>query len=143
MRISDVLRSKGAAVHTVPPSTTVGKLLSLLAEHNIGAVVVADGDRVAGIVSERDVVRQLSNRGAALLEVEVAAIMTSTVVGCAPEDTVDDVLAVMTARRFRHSPVLVEGKLGGIVSIGDLVFIRMRELERDREQLESYITSGG
>lgn len=144
MRIADVLRSKGSTVATVAPGTTVGELLARLAEHNVGAlVVVAEGGTVAGIVSERDVVRRLHEHGPVILEHPVADIMTSPVATCTPEDSVDQLSEVMTRRRIRHVPVLVDGKLGGIVSIGDVVKSRMDELELNREQLEAYISGGG
>lgn len=142
MRISDVLRVKGPAVATIAPTASIGDLLALLAEHNIGAVVVTESDTVVGIVSERDIVRALQQRGAALLANSVSAIMTRQVVSCTPDDTVDELAAIMTERRIRHMPVLVDGRLGGIVSIGDIVKSRISQLETDREQLESYIAQG-
>ncbi|SFQ33235.1 CBS domain-containing protein [Amycolatopsis arida] len=142
MRIADVLRSKGTFVATVDPDATVAELLGRLAEHNVGALVVAGGDGVAGIVSERDVVRRLHERGAQLLGRPVSEIMTKVVATCGPEDSVDDLSAVMTQRRIRHVPVLVDGKLAGIVSIGDVVKARMDELEQSREQLQAYISQG-
>lgn len=144
MLISDILRhksaSKGTAVVTIAPIESIAALLAVLAEHRIGAVVVVDGDRVAGIVSERDVVRRLHQRGADVLEATVSDIMTSPVVTCAPDDSVNGVATLMTDRRFRHMPVLDHDRLVGIVSIGDVVSSRMRGLEQDREHLEQYIT---
>jgi CBS domain-containing protein len=140
MRISDVLRSKGSAVATVERGISVSGLIGELARHNVGAMVVVDGDTVVGIVSERDIVRQLDERGAALLTAPVSEIMTTSVVTCTPTDSVDSLAATMTERRVRHMPVLVDGKLAGIVSIGDVVKSRITELETDREQLASYIT---
>lgn len=141
MKISDILRRKGTDVVTAPPDATVRELIAALAEHGIGALVVVDGDTVAGIVSERDVVRQLHQRGDTLLETEVAAIMTADVVTCTPDEDVDAIAATMTERRIRHMPV-VEGKSGlaGLVSIGDVVKSRIQQLEQDRGQLEQYIT---
>ncbi|GDY30310.1 CBS domain-containing protein [Gandjariella thermophila] len=139
MRIADVLRRKGSAVVTVEPSATVTELLGLLAEHNVGALVVLDGERVVGIVSERDVVRRLHERGARLLDQSVSKIMTAAVVTCTPADTVDRLTVMMTENRIRHVPVLVDGKLAGIVSIGDVVKSRISQLEDDQELLESYI----
>jgi CBS domain-containing protein len=140
MRISDVLRTKGSTVATVEPGISVSTLIGELARHNIGAMVVVDGDTVVGIVSERDIVRQLGERGAELLTAPVSEIMTTSVVTCTPTDSVDSLAATMTERRVRHMPVLVDGKLAGIVSIGDVVKSRITELETDREQLASYIT---
>jgi CBS domain-containing protein len=139
MRISDVLRSKGSTVATVPPGATVGRLVEELAKHNVGALVVVDAEAVVGIVSERDIVRRLNERGPGLLDARVSEIMTTSVVTCAPTDSVDSLAATMTERRIRHMPVLVDGKLAGIVSIGDVVKSRIGELESDREQLASYI----
>jgi CBS domain-containing protein len=143
MRIADVLKTKGSTVATVEPGTTVAELLALLADHNIGAMVVlaADGS-VAGIVSERDVVRRLNEQGAALLDRAVADIMTSEVVTCDPDDSVDSLTVLMTDRRIRHVPVITNGRLTGIVSIGDVVKSRIKKLEEDQQQLEAYITQG-
>jgi CBS domain-containing protein len=142
MRIADVLRGKGGAVVTINPDATVTELLAGLAEHNIGAMVVAGPDGVEGIVSERDVVRQLHSHGASVLSRPVEAIMTSVVSTCSKEDTVDSLSLLMTENRVRHVPVLENGKLIGIVSIGDVVKTRMQELESEHEQLQSYITQG-
>ncbi|CRK58959.1 Inosine-5'-monophosphate dehydrogenase [Alloactinosynnema sp. L-07] len=142
MRISDVLRGKGADVATVDPGTTVAGLIRALAQHNVGALVVVDGDAVVGIVSERDIVRRLDERGGDLLNATVADIMTAEVVTCGPEDSVDSLAATMTERRIRHMPVVVNGKLTGIVSIGDVVKVRISQLETDRDQLQSYIAQG-
>jgi CBS domain-containing protein len=144
MNISDILRHKpdhsGAEVITIAPSGSVTELLTLLARHKIGALVVNDGDTVVGIVSERDVVRGLHDQGADLLQASVADIMTSTVVSSRTTDDVDSVATTMTDRRIRHMPVIDDGKLVGLVSIGDVVSSRMRQLEQDRGQLEQYIT---
>ena len=139
MRIADVLRGKGSAVATVGPSATIADLIGELATHNVGALPVLDGDQLVGIVSERDVVRQLHAHGAAVLQSTVADIMTSGVTTCAPTDKVADLARIMTAGRFRHLPVVTDGRLTGIVSIGDLVKARIDLLESEREQLQSYI----
>jgi CBS domain-containing protein len=142
MRIADVLRSKGSDVATVDPTATVAELISELATHNVGALPVVDGGELVGIVSERDVVRRLDVAGPGLLEARVGDIMITGVTTCAPGDSVADIAAVMTNRRFRHLPVVVEGQLAGIVSIGDLVKARIDLLESEREQLQSYIAAG-
>ncbi|MDT7653300.1 MAG: hypothetical protein QOI36_4706 [Pseudonocardiales bacterium] len=139
MRIADVLRNKGTDVATVAPTASVTQLIAELAAHNVGALPVVDDGELVGIVSERDVVRRLDGIGAALLEASVGDIMTTEVTTCSPEDGVADLAAIMTARRFRHLPVVVEGRLAGIVSIGDLVKARIDLLESERKQLESYI----
>lgn len=143
MRIADLLRHKGSEVATVPPGLSVTGLLDDLARHNIGAVVVVDDtDALVGIVSERDVVRRLNERGAELLTAPVSDIMTTQVVTCGPDEGLDSLAAIMTERRIRHMPVVENGRLVGIVSIGDVVKSRIRQLESDREQLESYIAQG-
>lgn len=142
MRIADILRRKGTEVHTVHPSTSVADLLAMLARRNVGALVVVEGQTVCGIVSERDVVRRMSERGRQLLDCSTAEIMTVTVVGCTPDDLVDHVMRMMTEHHFRHVPVVVEGRLAGIVSIGDMVSARIGELEQEREQLATYIAHG-
>ncbi|HEX4724322.1 MAG TPA: CBS domain-containing protein [Pseudonocardiaceae bacterium] len=142
MRISDVLRQKGPAVATIGPGATVHELVSTLRAHNIGAMVVTDGETVVGIVSERDIVRKLDEQGAELLGAPVSTIMTRDVLTCGPDDTVDSLAETMTERRIRHMPVLRDGRLAGIVSIGDVVKSHIRQLETDREQLQSYISQG-
>lgn len=143
MRIADLLRHKGSDVATVPPGISVSGLLEDLASHNIGAMVVVDETgSLVGIVSERDVVRQLHERGAELLHAPVSEIMTTSVVTCEPTEAVNSLASIMTERRIRHMPVVTGGKLVGLVSIGDVVRSRISQLESDREQLESYISQG-
>ena len=140
MRISEVLAGKaGHEVVTIRPDTTVRDLLGVLAEHNIGALVVSeDGSGVDGIVSERDVVRRLNDDDGAL-DQPVSSIMSTEVRTCEGHDTVNELMALMTERRFRHVPVVKDGRLTGIVSIGDVVKSRMSELEFERDQLGSYV----
>jgi CBS domain-containing protein len=143
VNISDILRFKGADVITITPTESVTSLLAQLAEHDVGALLVVDtGDqsRVIGVVSERDVVRSIAERGAPLLEASVEEIMTAMVVSCSSHDSVDSVAGTMTDRRVRHLPVIDDGRLVGIVSIGDVVSSRIRQLEKDRGQLEHYIS---
>lgn len=148
MRISDILRSKaadstagtGAAVVSIAPDATVTELLAQLAEHGIGALIVTDGTDVVGIVSERDIVRRLNRDGAVALKATVGSMMTSPVITCAPTDYVDAIAETMTEHRFRHLPVVDNGELVGVISIGDVVKNRIRELEQDRSQLEQYVT---
>lgn len=139
MRITDVLRGKGSEVLTVGPEATVAELIAAIAECNIGAMPVVDRGRLIGIVSERDVVRHLHTGGPGLLNRRVAEIMTTDVSTCEPGDDVQKLARIMTERRFRHLPVVVDGELRGIVSIGDLVKARIDMLEVEREQLASYI----
>jgi CBS domain-containing protein len=141
MKIADVLTRKAIAeVVTIASTATVRDLLGVLAEHGIGACVVSsDGVEVAGIVSERDVVRRLHENDA-LLAAEVSSIMTAEVETCAPEATIDEILGIMTQRRIRHMPVVsADGGLVGIVSIGDLVKHRIDQLAFERDQLEAYV----
>jgi CBS domain-containing protein len=140
MRISDLLSSKsGGQVVTIAPDATVRDLLALLAEHNIGAVVVSgDGEAVDGIVSERDVVRRL-HEDEAVLDGAVSAIMTSEVATTEPHTSVDDLRVVMTERRIRHVPVVTDGRLTGIISIGDVVKSSLDQLQFERDQLDSYV----
>jgi CBS domain-containing protein len=142
MRITDVLRVKGTRVVTVTPDTTVRQLLAVLAEHRIGAVVVSgDGSSVDGIASERDIVRAFAKRGAAVMSEPVTAIYTAEVHTVTPETQIEEVMRMMTERRVRHAPVVQDGGLRGIVSIGDVVKIRIDELETERAALTDYITS--
>jgi len=141
MFIADVLRIKGADVVTVAPDTDVRHLLNVLAEHGIGAVVVSeDGTTVAGIVSERDVVRALAKRGPDVLSDTVAAICTTDVLTVDPGTRLEDLMRIMTERRVRHLPVVTDGTLKGIVSIGDVVKNRIDELETERSALTNYIS---
>jgi CBS domain-containing protein len=142
MRISDILRSKGSSVVTVSPQATVDSLIALLAEHHIGALVVSgDGSSVDGIVSERDIVRALAARGPSVLSATVDQIHTADVTTADPGTRLDELMHVMTDGRFRHVPVVVDGQLQGIVSIGDVVKARITDLEVEREALAGYITS--
>lgn len=139
MRINDIIQSKPSIdVVTISPGATVRELLALLAEHNIGALVVSgDGAEVAGIVSERDVVRRLNDTD--ILDGPVSEIMTTTVRTATPDAHVDDLMALMTEHRVRHVPVVSDGGLIGIISIGDVVKHRISELEFERDQLDSYV----
>ena len=140
MRIREVVAAKGSQkVVTVPPTATVAELVALLAEHNVGALVVSpDGHTVEGIVSERDVVRRLADRPD-ILDAGVESIMTTNVHTCSPSDPLDDMMTVMTERRIRHVPVVENGELVGIVSIGDVVKHKIDRLEFERDQLDSYV----
>jgi CBS domain-containing protein len=143
MRISEVLQTKGTDVVTVSPQASVRELVALLADKNIGAVLVATPDSpVAGIVSERDVVRGLAG-GVDVLDRSVSEIMTADVETAGPEQTVHELARLMTLRRIRHVPVVTDGLVAGIVSIGDVVKSRIDELEFERDQLESYVSGPG
>jgi CBS domain-containing protein len=140
MRISQVLAAKQIRdVITIRPDATVRELLTVLAEHNVGALVVSsDGRHLEGIVSERDVVRALAERED-LLASPVSSIMTHDVQTCEGDHPVDDLMKVMTEHRIRHVPVLSDGELVGVISIGDVVKNRLKELEFERDQLDSYV----
>ena len=142
LRISDVLSAKGSdGVVTVSPAATVRDLVALLEAHNVGALVVTeDGDTVAGIVSERDIVRRLAHY-ADLLDMSVGAIMTSDVRTVTPDDTIEGTRQLMTEHRIRHLPVVVDGRLAGLVSIGDVVKSHIEQVEYERDQLDSYVHS--
>jgi CBS domain-containing protein len=140
MRISDVLHSKGSTeVATIRPDATVRELLAELATRNVGALVVSeDGTSAIGIVSERDVVRHL-NDDDAMLDGPVSAIMTTSIQVGHPDDSLDRLMALMTEHRVRHVPVVQDGALVGIVSIGDAVKLRLSQLEFERDQLNNYV----
>jgi CBS domain-containing protein len=140
MKINDVIRGKSSReVITIPPDASVRELLALLAEHNIGAVIVSgEGTAVDGIVSERDVVRKL-NGDDSVLDAPVRQIMTTLVQTCEPGHDVDDLMAQMTEHRIRHVPVIENGSLVGVVSIGDVVKSRIDQLTFERDQLDSYV----
>jgi CBS domain-containing protein len=140
MRISDVIGAKASKdVVTIPPDATVRELISRLGEHNVGALIVSnDGTTVDGIVSERDVVRHLLDTDD-ILDGTVAAIMTVDVATAEPATSLDEMRALMTERRIRHVPVVADGRLVGIISIGDVVKAAMNQLQFERDQLDSYV----
>ena len=140
MKINDVIHAKSQqAVVTISPDATVRELVALLAEHNVGALVVSDdGERVSGIVSERDVVRRL-HADEAVLDAPVSVIMTEDVRTCTGTDGLTDLMQTMTEHRIRHVPVVADGRLTGIISIGDVVKSRIGELEFERDQLDHYV----
>jgi CBS domain-containing protein len=143
VHIRQLLRRKGADVATVPPGASVRDALAVLAARGIGALVVSsDGRTVEGIVSERDVARALHEHGAAALADPVSRVMTAEVHSCGPDADVHELARLMTDRRVRHVPVLQDGVLIGIVSIGDVVKARLDELEDERAQLVTYIQNG-
>ncbi len=144
MQVADILARKGTAVVTVAPDATVREVVSKLKEIGVGALIVsADGTTIDGIVSERDIVRRLDSDGGALLDLTVDKIMTKDVVTCALPDRADGLLSMMTGRRIRHLPVVENGELSGIVSIGDVVKSRLDELVEEAKALEGYIHNSG
>jgi CBS domain-containing protein len=142
MRINQVLAAKAQQdLVTISPEASVRELLRLLSDHNVGALVVSsDGKTLDGIVSERDIVRRLS-MDEKILDAQVSSIMTRDVHTCEGSHAVNDLMQVMTERRIRHVPVMHEGELAGIISIGDVVKSRLSELEFERDQLDSYVHS--
>jgi CBS domain-containing protein len=141
MLVSHILKSKSDdGVVTLPPGTSVAQLAELLSARRIGAVVIStDGRAVQGIVSERDVVRELGRRGAACLDDRVDNLMTTRVTTCARTDSADQVLSIMTEGRFRHLPVVEGGQMVGLISIGDVVKARLFELSMEKDALEGMI----
>jgi CBS domain-containing protein len=142
MHVQAILGNKGAQIVSMSPQATILEACRLLAEHRIGAVLVLDGDRVAGMFSERDVVRAVTEKGSAALDIPLSEVMTRNVLTCKPEDSVDDIMAVMTARRVRHLPVLEDARLVGIVSIGDVVKHRLDEAALEVDSLREYVLAG-
>jgi CBS domain-containing protein len=139
--IARILDAKGHEVTTTTREARLADVVRAMAERNVGALVVVDGDdAVLGIVSERDVVRRLGAIGHDALELTIGEVMTAPVHTCPPEATTDDLVALMTERRFRHVPVVVDERLAGIVSIGDVVKWRLEELRTTAEQLTEYVS---
>jgi len=140
MTVETVLSDKGSEVITIEPTATLGEAIAVLSRHRIGAVVVLGAEaRIIGILSERDVVRALSEHGAEALAQPLAQSMTRTVVTCGIADTISEIMERMTHGRFRHIPVIEQDRLVGIVSIGDVVKQRLSEMERESEALRDYI----
>ncbi|MFN0116379.1 MAG: CBS domain-containing protein [Paracoccaceae bacterium] len=141
MSVSQILRSKGSGgVATVKPGATVAAAAEMLSSMRIGAVIVStDGARPEGILSERDIVRELGRRGGAVLNDRVETLMTRNLVTCTPEDRADEVLGRMTDGRFRHMPVVVGGQMVGLISIGDVVKARLAELAMEKDALTGMI----
>lgn len=141
MTVARILRQKGTSeVETITSSESVADAASILSSRRIGALIVSDdGVKVTGIISERDVVRWLGREGASCLKRPVADVMTTKVIACTPEDKVTDIMERMTGGRFRHMPVMENGMLVGVISIGDVVKYRMSELEHETEALSDMI----
>ncbi|HEV7373011.1 CBS domain-containing protein [Arenibaculum sp.] len=143
MHVAAVLKRKGSHVVSTDPGRTVGDIVEMLADNRIGAVLVLDGGRVVGIVSERDVIRGIAEHGPAVLGHRVDTLMTRDVLHCRPTDTMAELMAVMTERRVRHLPVIADGEVAGMVSIGDVVKQRLDEAELEVETLRSYVAGNG
>jgi len=142
MIVRAILDSKGSDVTTIAPDKTLADAAHLLSQHKIGAIVVTGADsRVTGILSERDIVKAVSKHGPEALQVSVASVMTREVVTCSAHDTMNELMTRMTAGRFRHVPVVENGRLAGIISIGDVVKYRLAEMERESSALRDYIAT--
>ena len=142
MAVAHILRQKGSDVVTVSPTDSVQMIVDTLVRHRIGAVVVLDAkDDISGIVSERDVVRAMAGGVAGVLGKTAADIMTAKVTTCAPSEA--DLMQLMTENRIRHLPVVSGGRLAGMISIGDVVKLRIESIEREAEEMKSYIASAG
>lgn len=142
MLVSQILKTKGDLVFTASPAETVGAVCALLHSRRVGAMVVMEGDVVAGIVSERDLVRAFAEEGAGAMSKPITACMTRDVIFAEPTESVDSLLGRMTDRRIRHLPVVAGGRLVGIVSIGDLVKWKINEVEAEADGLKAYIAAG-
>ena len=143
MNVAAILKHTGRAVATIPPTLTLIEAAGRLAQRRIGALVVIDGQgEIAGIVSERDIIRVLAESGPACLTRPVTESMTHQVVTCQESDTLDELMSMMTARRFRHIPVVADGDLVGIVSIGDVVKHHVAEIEMEATAMRAYIAHG-
>lgn len=143
MLVAAILKRKGREVFTIEPKMSLAAATALLSERGIGALVVSDdGVAVAGILSERDIVRHLAGGGQRALEDPVDAVMTTDVITCSPADATEQLMAIVTTRRIRHVPVVESGKLTGLVSIGDIVAARVSELEDEADLLRDYISAG-
>jgi len=140
MFVAEILKRKGASITSVTAEQPVSEALALMAQHRIGAVLVVDaGGGIAGILSERDLVRAMNKNGKAVFDRTVGELMTSPVITCSPKDPVGAIEGMMTAQRFRHVPVVEDGKLVGIISIGDVVKTRIEEAEAEVDALRRYI----
>jgi CBS domain-containing protein len=142
MIVSMILEAKGRNVVTIGAKATIGEAVDELASRKIGAIVVVEGiDRIVGIISERDVVRAVAKKGTDVLSESVGSIMTREVMTCADSETINEVMTRMTRGRFRHLPVAKQGRLTGIISIGDVVKARIEEVEREAEEMRAYIAT--
>jgi CBS domain-containing protein len=139
MTVRAILDSKGHQIQSVEPDVKLAAAINILSERKIGAVLVMSKGQVEGILSERDIVRVLGERGAAVLNEPVSAVMTRKVISCKQSDTVSSIMETMTSEKFRHLPVIEEGRVVGLISIGDVVKWRVREYEMEQEALREYI----
>lgn len=144
MAVAHILRQKGTSVVTVEPGDSIQTIVNMLARHRIGAVVVVDpAGGIAGIVSERDVVRAMAGDAASVVSKTAKDIMTSRVRTCSPNDSEAELMQLMTEHRIRHLPVVANGRVAGMVSIGDVVKLRIESMEAEADQMKTYIASAG
>ena len=142
MTVATMLSEKGREVITTSAAASIAGAIDRLAKHKIGALVVVDGkDNIAGIISERDIVRAIAEQGERVLSSALSTVMTRTVVTCSESETINDVMTRMTRGRFRHLPVVEDGHLTGIISIGDVVKARIEQVEREAEDMRAYIAA--
>lgn len=142
MSLAHILNEKGRVVITTKPTSTVSEIAILLTKHQIGAIVIInDSGAVLGIVSERDIVREMSKNGTDALQLQAVDIMTTNVHTAQPDDRETELMALMTERRIRHVPVMHDGQLAGMISIGDVVKQRIKEIEREAAEMKAYITT--
>jgi CBS domain-containing protein len=139
MTVRAILDTKGHNILSVEPEAKLSAAVKILSERRIGAVLVMSGGRIEGILSERDIVRVLGERGAAVLDEPVSTVMTRKVVSCREKDTVSSIMERMTSGKFRHLPVVEDDKVVGLISIGDIVKWRVKEFENEQEALQNYI----
>ena len=139
MHVSDILKAKGSAVISAAPGSTVAEAAALLTDKRIGAVVILDGERLAGILSERDIVRTLAKEGPGCLNGPASRLMTAKVVTCTPAHSIAEVMEIMTNSRIRHLPVMEGERLAGMVSIGDVVKWRLEEAQEEVRQMAAYV----
>jgi CBS domain-containing protein len=139
MTVRSILDTKGHQIVSVEPNSPLSEAVKLLSQRRIGAVLVMSGGRIEGILSERDIVRVLGERGASVLDEPVSAVMTRKVVSCREKDTVASIMEQMTSGKFRHLPVVEDDKVVGLISIGDVVKWRVKEYESEQEALQNYI----
>ncbi|MCF3935652.1 CBS domain-containing protein [Acuticoccus sp. M5D2P5] len=141
MSVKTILRGKGGDIFSMASDATLQMVVAELAKRKVGALLIIDGERLAGIVSERDVVRVIARDGPSALTSPVSAAMTQKVETCGLDEPIHDVMSRMTASRFRHMPVVEEDRLVGVISIGDVVKERIEEAERERDEMQAYIHS--
>ncbi|SDR94073.1 CBS domain-containing protein [Bradyrhizobium canariense] len=139
MTVRTILDSKGHQIQSVEPDARLAAAIKILGERKIGALLVMDKGRLEGILSERDIVRVLGDRGAAVLDEPVSAVMTRKVISCKQSDTVSAIMEMMTLGKFRHLPVVEDGRVVGLISIGDIVKQRVQEYENEQAALRDYI----